>query len=252
MQTVHETTQEKQSYTHSFFSALQPCLSGKTIAEKSEIKSLLIELRQLISSPNDIYKELYMLTIYHFLELCQAMPENLQDVKSQPYSLAKQHLTLAIAVLKLRRGQMLPQNSNSETVAEQEPLWTYALFTASLLYNIQRIQLDRTVELYKNENEKLGIWHPVVGSLYEPHTYYKLSTEAPILIVNTTQLQTILLEKIIPAVGMRWLSGAKDIFQPWFQAITIPNAEKNMLLALIQKAANTLQFFPNKIIEEII
>ena len=133
------------------------------------------ELKSLISAPVHVYSALYETTLFRLMEFCQAMPQDMNQPK--PYSLLMTALENAVAALKIRRGKMLPRHSNSETIAEQEPLWTYAVFTASLWAQLPNLQTDRTVELYKNEQEKIGRWHPLAGNLYEPNTFYKILPE---------------------------------------------------------------------------
>jgi len=230
----------KTSQENTTFSNLHPCLPGTQILSLPLINSYVIELRQLISAPNDIYKELYLPTLCNFMELCQAMPADIQN--PIPYSLLTRRLELAIAALKLRRGHMLPQHSNSETVAEQEPLWTYALFTTSLLVNINHIQSDRTIDLYQDKNKKLGIWHPMVGSLYEVGTCYTILPQAPQLKVEAPTLQTALLGKIIPGVGMRWLVSYPEVFPLWIEAVTGKAAINNPLMQPVLEAAQKIDF----------
>jgi hypothetical protein len=238
-------TEQKNTVDNNIQHNLHPCLQGTQIFSLPNINSCALELRQLISAPNDIYKELYLPTLHSFMEFCQAMPADMQN--PIPYSLLKRRLELAIATLKLRRGQMLPQHSNSEAVAEQEPLWTYALFTVSLLIQINHIQSDRSIELYKNKHEKLGVWHPMVGSLYETGTYYRIIPKMPVLQVNVEILQTELLGKIIPGIGMRWLSACSGVFKLWLEAITGTIATNNALVRLIREAAQKIAFeWPEK------
>lgn len=214
-------------------SELQPCLSGREIAQQAMSRPYLNNIQQLVSAPHDVYQTLYEATLYRFMEFCQAMP---LEMNLAPYSLLHKHLELAVAVLKLRRGYMLPTNADSEAIAEQEPLWTYALFSLALLERLHHLQEDRSVDLYKNPNERIGIWHPFVGRLYEPDTYYQLKSHPQILRVPAKTLQIAIARKMIPSVAMRWLSGYPDIFHDWFAALTQENEDKNSLAQIIRKA----------------
>ena len=111
----------------------------------SRITNIRQELKSLISAPAPVYAALYETTLFRLMEFCQAMPQNINQ--PTPYSLLTTTLETAVAALKVRRGVMLPRHSNSETIAEQEPLWTYAVFTASLWVQLPDLQADRTIEL---------------------------------------------------------------------------------------------------------
>ncbi len=167
------------------------------------------------------------------MEFCQAMPQDMHQPK--PYSLLMTALENAVMALKIRRGKMLPRHSNSETIAEQEPLWTYAVFTASLWAQLPHLQADRTVELYKNEQEKIGRWHPIAGNLYEPHTFYKVLPEPHPIAVDSTACLVGSLTRIIPSVAYRWLTSDQKVWLAWWEVVTQSMSPNNELRPMIEK-----------------
>lgn len=218
----------------SFFQQLWPCLKGEEIAKCPELQSICQELKSLISAPAELYATLYETTLFRFMEFCQAMPQDMNQPK--PYSLLTNALETAVVALKVRRGTMLPRHSNSETIAEQEPLWTYAIFTASLWVQLPDLQSDRTIELYKNEQEKIGTWHPLAGNLYEPQTFYNVLPEPHLIIVDSTICLVGGLGRIIPAVAYRWLTSDKKMWSSWWEVMTHSISTHNELAQIIQKA----------------
>ncbi len=227
------------SHTHP---ELMPCLPGETIAQQPLIRPLLLQLKSLVSAPPDIYRELYLATFTAFAEFCQAMPFDMQQ--PQPYSLLQRQLELAITALKLRRGRMLPQNSESELIAEQEPLWTYAVFTACLFSGLNRLQKDRIVELYLNENEKIGQWSVLAGNLFEPKTFYTVSGWPTRTWLDHFSYLALLIGRIVPAQALRWLTTDYEVFFNWWEAITINLCEerKDGLSLLIKQAAEEIDY----------
>lgn len=217
-----------------FSLSISPCLSGKTIANIAEFKKLTLEIKSLISAPSIIYNNLYAMTLNKFMEFCQAMPLDRQ--KSLAYSLLLTTLKITIAALKIRRGVLFPPQSDSETIAEQEPLWTYAIFTASLFAFLPDLQKDRTIELYKSETEKLGLWHPISGRLYEPNTYYKILYCQNKTIIERSSLLSSWIGRILPVEGVRWLAEDNEIWNTWWDSITQTKIEKNNLWQLLKKS----------------
>ncbi|HVV67732.1 MAG TPA: TraI domain-containing protein [Gammaproteobacteria bacterium] len=221
---------------------LLPCLSGEAISRQPLIQPLLLQLKSLISAPPDVYQQLYLATFTAFAEFCQAMPF---DVKQpEPYSLLKRQLELAVTALKLRRGYMLPQHSESESIAEQEPLWTYAVFTVCLLTGLARLQTDRAVNLYLNNNEKLGQWSVLAGTLYEPKTYYTITARPNHALIDSSHCMALLVGKLIPSYAMRWLASYPDVFDSWWQAITsgVQVERNDSLMGLIKKAIEEIEY----------
>jgi hypothetical protein len=222
---------------------LQPCLKGAAVMAQPALKEYGVLLRQLISAPSDVYAELYLSTLHAFAELCQSMPS---DANPQAYGFIDQQLRILIAALKLRRGDMLPSNSDSESIAEQEPLWTYALFSAGLLWQLSHIQQHYSVDLYKHKGEKLGSWHPVAGSLSEENTYYQLLQKPPAFALEQTQFQILMAGKIMPTVGLRWLAEHQPIFKIWWEVITDQAQPDNILWSLLDTAVQHMNLATKK------
>lgn len=78
------------------------------------------QIRNLVSCPAKIYSQLYLTTLSQFFIHC-------------PAELLKQRLIVTVIALKLRQGILLPKNAGAETIAAEEPQWTYALFSCALL-----------------------------------------------------------------------------------------------------------------------
>lgn len=223
-------------------SELKLCLPGEAIARQPLIRPLLLQLKSLVSAPPDIYQQLYLATFTAFAEFCQAMPFDVQQ--PEPYSLLQRQLELAITALKLRRGRMLPQNSESESIAEQEPLWTYVVFTACLFTGLARLQEDRRVALYVNANEKIGQWSVLAGNLYEQKTHYSVGTQPSRKLIDSSCYMAFLAGRIIPAYAMRWLASYPEVFISWWQAIALGvQVEKaDGLILLIKQAAEKIDY----------
>ena len=166
----------------SFPSELQPCLRGEEIVKQGPFSNYLSQFRALISAPPDTYADLYLTTLYRFMELCQSLPlvsplKN-QTTPSATYGLLNQAFSVAVAALKIRRGRVMPQHSDSEKIAEQEPRWTYALLTTVLFCSLPAEGFtDYRVGLYKSGQERWerGILSPAVFTSLRP--FIKLRTK---------------------------------------------------------------------------
>ncbi len=90
------------------------------------------EIKTLVSCPPKIYSQLYLSTLSQFVIHC-------------PADLLKQRLKLAIAVLKLRQGILLPKNAGAEAIAAEEAQWTYALLSGCLLQKLGIEFIERVV-----------------------------------------------------------------------------------------------------------
>ena len=203
-------------------------MTGVLIMEKHA--ELMQQIKSLISAPPEIYKELYLNTFYRFAEFCQAMPCSEAD---ELYSLLTKQLKLCITVLKIRRGILLPKSEGGEAIAQQESRWTYGIFSACLLYGLNKVQQDRRVDLYNAKGELINCWHPIIGSLYEPETYFCIQWNSQQINV-LPYLMAALAIKIIPANAIKWLSQSALLLNQWWDALT--NNNDNLISNIINEA----------------
>lgn len=223
---------------------LYPCLSGDDVINNCG-KTLALQIRDLVSATKEIYQDLYLSTLYRFAEFCQSMPLH---QNSEVHSLLKQQLTLVTASLKLRQGLLLPHNSGAETMANEDAQWTYAIFSASLLYQLHYIQSDRQITLHNAQGEKRGSWHPLMGSLYEPNVYFSIQWQSPAAMVSPESLMASIVSRIISPHILRWLSQNPALLIRWWAAVTSEagHEKNNPIWNIIDKAAEAVGYQTNK------
>lgn len=112
------------------------------------------EIKNLVSCPPKLYSQLYLTTLSNFIIHC-------------PAALINRRLQITIAVLKLRRGMLLPKNAATETIAAEEAQWSYALFSACLtkgfeLDLIKRIIPDIAETWLQKNNYLFTQWRQVI------------------------------------------------------------------------------------------
>lgn len=216
----------------------QPCLSGDDVINNSA-KDLVTKIHSLVSVTDTIWQELYLATLYRFAEFCQAMPN---EENGEPYTLLKQQLNLIIAALILRRGLLLPKNSEAEKIAEQESRWTFAVFSAALIYQIHRIQTDRRIILYNKQGDLDSLWHPLSGSLCFPNHFYRVIWNLSSTAIPAVEFNTALIARLLPTKVIHWLSQDVTLLTVWWQSISEREDENNPILKIILHAAQELNW----------
>lgn len=225
---------KNKSMEHTVPTDAYRCLVGEQLTQQQGVGHLLMQIRSLISVTNEIYADLYLKTLHGVAEFCQAMPVN---EANKPYSLLTQQLERCVDVLQTRRGLMLPKNASAETMAEQEPLWTYALFSVGLLYQLYTVQEDRQIIMCDVQGGRKRVWHPLCGTLYEPHTYFKIEWKPSTGQISNTTLMATLAARLINPQTLGWLAQEHSLLQVWWDAITTQDS-KNPLINIIQKDGN--------------
>jgi hypothetical protein len=156
----------------------------------------LQRLRSLVGTPAGHWRLLYQATLDTYVVRVQALvAEN--EVGDQR-QLLERSIKLALCALTLRQGKLLPTDAKSD--GPQQDLWTYAVFSAALLYPVTSLRSDRAV-LAEDESG-----YPDV-----PRTVESLYPNESVL----RQLAA----RVCPPTALSWLTEDQDVFQSWLLAI---------------------------------
>jgi hypothetical protein len=216
---------------------LTPCLNGEELLKQKAIDNYVTEIKQLLSCPLNVYESIYKIALVRLAEFCQALPYA-QYADSGEYGFLERQLRLAIAALKLRRGKFFPKDANAETIAHDDGMWTYAIFSVAIMHGVYQIKNQVTVSLFNKNGESAGLWTPIAGSLYETGLLYKWHFGSIIdHVVEDKVTQGIILSKLAPISIFRWMHSNKEVFTTWFNAVINNRDEKNIINDLIDEAA---------------
>jgi hypothetical protein len=216
---------------------LTPCFSGPELLSQDFAKNYLLEIKSLVSCPENIYRQLYLSTLHKLAEYCQAMPFSESEFNDANGFLIRQ-LQLSIAALKLRRGILLPKNAGAEAIAAEEAQWTYAIFSSALLKDLHNLQLDRVIQLYGAEGSEVKEWSTLFGTLYEKDIYYQMKfiKKKPIDKINI--FMAAIIGKVISFIPEKWIRENKYLFSQWWEVLLHEASPNNDIEILIHKAAD--------------
>ena len=162
---------------------------------QASFKCYLKEIKNLVSCPHDIYQTLYVVTLDRLAAFCQAISLS-ETMPMNSHDLFEKQLQLSVATLKLRRGLFFPRNEDIEIIAAEEPQWTYALFSAALLRNMNQTVLQENIE-------------------------------------DRNVFITDVVKRIIPQNAMGWLTKNTFLYELWWQAIL---HRQNDISSVIEKS----------------
>jgi hypothetical protein len=217
-----------------------PLLSGKELLYKPEITYSIYSIKNLVSCPNKIYRRLYITALYHLAEFCQAMPYSEKEFNGN-YGFLIRQLNLALAALKLRRGVFFPKNAGAEAIAAEEAQWTYAIFSGSLVKNLYQLQENREVGRYQLQGDLIGMWSPLVESLYRKSFYYSMRFVLPKSLKKRDIFMAALSQHIFPSLAISWLSANTYLFNLWWDVVLHQAAADNDIETIIQLAAEKME-----------
>lgn len=182
-----------------------PLLSAAELIELLNLHNLLRTIKRLAAVSETHWQMLYQPALYDFLEICQLAPASMAHHHAGPGGLAAHTLESVAIALQWRKPLVLPRNADPDTSVRQEPVWTYAIFTATLLHDHGKLLTATRLRL------NTGIlWSPYSGSpLKSCAQHYRIE-----FLTFPYKLHARLASaglRLLPEPGVEWLSQYPEI-----------------------------------------
>lgn len=211
--------------------------TGETILAKFPIQ--MKTLKQLISAPPDILQESYLNPLIKLAEYLQWQPVSVIDQTP----IIERQLNDVITILKIRRGKLLPEQAEIETIAAQEAVWSYALFTVGLLNQIEIRLKNKSIHLFNQHGERLGDYLPLTGFFYEAGAYYTIEhtkeNGKSHFSIAPSLLRAALIAKLFPPAAMQWIGQYQSLSVQWQKTIFLLQGEENVLDRFLKEITPT-------------
>ncbi|MEC9357554.1 MAG: MobH family relaxase [Pseudomonadota bacterium] len=198
----------------------------------------LIQIRQQVGVPAAHWTTLYERLLLDFAAFVQMLPASEAHHHREAGGLLLHCLDTTLRALTFRRGVLLPAGAGTEQLAEKQDVWTYATATAALLHDLGKPVVDQAVTLFAADGRPLGRWNPLAGPMPAPATYavefvrgrrYRLHPRLPPMLVQF----------IVPPVGLEWISSDLDVFEAWLATISGGDSELAGELGRIVRQADS-------------
>lgn len=198
----------------------------------------LIQIRQQVGIPTAHWTTLYERLLLDFAAFVQMLPASEAHHHCEAGGLLQHCLDTTLRALTIRRGVLLPAGAGTEQLAEKQDVWTYATATAALLHDLGKPVVDQAVTLFEADGQVLGRWNPLAGPMPAQATYavefvrgrrYRLHPRLPPMLVQF----------IVPSVGLEWISSDLDVFEAWLATISGGDSELAGELGRIVRQADS-------------
>ena len=167
---------------------------------------------EMIEQHYDIcYEEL----LHRYAQFVQSLSE---PGISHDESMLNRSLARLYSVLTMVGGQ-LPQIAEARPMMGGVEKIFFAVFSASLLYEVGRVCENRVVHLCNATGEYIDLWDPLVGPV-EGYTHYKVRYSQNWRKDLMKPLTICYARSIMPKVGMLWLADSAETMQWWFKLLT--------------------------------
>ncbi len=186
----------------------------------SEVKrqELLKTIREISALDPSRFDSICLSLIHHYLNHCQSMPETTNSYYALPGGLIDHALNRTEAALSLFRHFVL--NDGGSELSEEQKLWCYALFSASLLQGIGKLEIDYSVDLYDINGQFLKSWSPLLESMASVGSYYQFEFQKEGEKELRCRLNILLARFLMPASGFAWITSHPQVLAAWLALLS--------------------------------
>lgn len=187
---------------------LVPILTADALLSAAKYQKIISNIPKLVDLQDKEFAILYQQLISNFAQFVQLIPlSNDADLGS----LLEIGLFRALAIIQ------------NDTI---DPLMTYVLFSASLLFDIGSLTHDRTIIISKEDGTFIKEWAPHKGEMQPSDGgYYRIRHGGNKSLWLSRNLTPILARQLMPTIGFNWIAEDPAAFDIWL-SILLNHKEK--------------------------
>ncbi len=198
-----------------YHAELIPIKFGAQLLAKPALQPVLKKLKVLIHQPEAHYQYFYQTSLERLAELVQSLPSYKNKTYNNQGGLLDLAVTRAYLVLSQYRQQYPIYRIAPDEMPAKLSLWSYALFTASLFYNVGYIATNFYVATCDSRGYGSKRWNPMQHSMIDVATHFRFS----FLNTNYDALAsryTILFAKhLMTPEGLAWIASDIELMDYW-------------------------------------
>lgn len=184
-----------------------PVLTASDLLAAGRHHILIEQVRSISGLPDDYFDSLYFTAIQNFAEYVQVLPL----LAHAPLSSLLNH-SIARAIIALK-------NFVLEQGKQVDPLLNYAVFTAALLIDIDKLVINQKIVIVDENGLFVDDWRPFEGALVGRGSYYKIYPIAPIYQRLQQTIKPLLARQVLPELGFQWIVSDPIVFAEWLDAL---------------------------------
>lgn len=189
--------------------SLIPILAPEEMLQSLRIQKQLEQIQAKIKIPAEFYQEVYIPLFTCFADFVQLIPAIEGGILG------------SLLDEGLQRGLLALEAQDESAIAEADPLFTYALFTAALLLDLRQVWVNKKIMLADGKGTFIAEWSPLLATMQGAEaTHYRIRHFRRPLFSLSPYLTILLAKQIIPDAGLAWLAGDLRLLNMWLAALT--------------------------------
>ncbi len=214
---------------------LDPIESAENLLKDKKRQDLLQQIKHKLAYQSSHYQKLAAPLCTKLALYYQLLPET-SLYFSHRGGLLDRALSRTEAALNLMRQLMIRDESGLPS--EDQKLWLYALYSASLLQGIGKLYTEYQINIYNDVGSLVKLWEPLLEDMpsvgeYYRHQFIREDSDSELLRKHVTIL---LAQQLMPKEGFALLAANPAIFRAWLALLEEDRDGAGSMGAILDRA----------------
>jgi len=179
----------------------------------------ITQINELAGLSNTNFNRFYLSAIQNYARFVQQLPASEVHHHAGLGGMLTHALEVSVFALKIRRSYLLSETGGAEEISQKQDLWTYAVFIAALCHDLAKVVVDQVLTIY-DENHHQQNWEPWNQFIDEQGQWYTSEFIRNREYRLHEKATPLLIHRIIPTQGMKWISSDQVIFSNWLACLS--------------------------------
>ena len=179
----------------------------------------IAQINELAGLSNTNFEHFYLSAIQNYARFVQQLPASEVHHHAGLGGMLTHALEVSVFALKIRRSYLLSESGGAEEISQKQDLWTYAVFIAALCHDLAKVAVDQVLTIY-DENHQQQKWEPWSQFIDEQGQWYTSEFIRNRQYRLHEKATPLLIHRIIPTQGMRWISSDQLIISNWLACLS--------------------------------
>jgi hypothetical protein len=201
----------------------------------------LKEIETRVAIPEKYFNALYTTFINNLAEFYQSLPDTIRPYLKNG-GLLTHALDRGVYLLRLREKHLLPTpETPKQQMDSEKPLWTYVVFTATLLRDVGIVATNYPVQLVKEDGEFAKMWDGYLSSMLDQNgEYYRFRETVPKPLEFSIQTTPMIARQLLPKEGFSWIASDERALKAWVAILSGTDTGSGGMALLLKKVEEEL------------
>lgn len=222
-----------------------PVLAPEQLLKGKNYQQTLSQIKNLAFVPENIFNDLYQSAIDDYAKFVQGLPATQVDHFNYHGGLLELGIKRALQTLAWYRREYPVRHATPDQMPVRQAIWSYALFTAGLMYGIGQVVATYWVMMCEQSGHSKERWNPVKGYMQEQGEFYRYSFETTRRDELAARSTLVLALETLPREGVSWIATDAEIFNAWLAILLNDDKHAGLFAKCILPIEAELEKQPN-------